>query len=118
MDSPVTRALERELTLEDHDDVALLLRHQLHPAAAEARSTAESPRAHLLRSPSLNALAVAAGPTSADDNDAEDEASALLTHHEGLLKASILEKVQSEKRLRRLSSIGDKGDSSGEAHDA
>ncbi|TYZ67790.1 hypothetical protein PybrP1_005565 [[Pythium] brassicae (nom. inval.)] len=118
MDSPVTRALERELALDgDLEPEHLLRHHQLHPVAAEARNAAraESPRAHLLHSPSLNALAVAGGPAAAsaanadDDNDeADDEASALLTHHEGLLKASILEKVQSEKRLRRLSSVGDR----------
>lgn len=112
MDSPTTRALERELALDgDLEAEHLLRRHQLHPA------TAESPRGHILRSPSLNALAVAGGPAAAsagDDNDeADDETSSLLTHHEGLLKASILEKVQSEKRLRRLSFAGDRESTSG-----
>lgn len=118
MDS-VARELERELTLDEreHEHAALLHRHQLHPvaldaiAAAGAAGNSDSPRAHLMRSPSINAVMVAngtAGTNASEDNDEEDETSALLTHHEGLLKASILEKVQSEKRLRRLSSVGDK----------
>lgn len=113
----VAHALEKELA--GHDDrlgEELLHRHQLHPIAidalnANASGGMGSPHAHLLRSPSINAVAVATGAAAAnasEDDDEEDETSARLTHHEGMLKASILEKVQSEKRLRRLSSVGEK----------
>lgn len=105
----VTHALEKELA-----DEELLHRHQLHPIAIDALNASGgmgSPRAHLLRSPSVNAVAVAtsaAVANASEEDDVEDETSARLTHHEGMLKASILDKVQSEKRLRRLSSVGEK----------
>lgn len=117
----VAHALEKELV--GHDDrlgEELLHRHQLHPIAIDALNAnisdgMGSPRAHLLRSPSINAVAVATGAAAANasEDDEEDETSAHLTHHEGMLKASILEKVQSEKRLRRLSSVGEKESTNG-----
>ncbi|KAG7388510.1 hypothetical protein PHYPSEUDO_012296 [Phytophthora pseudosyringae] len=62
---------------------------------------------HLMHADVLAAAAQAA--TDADDGDMpspdEDESDEAIqrTHHEGRLKASILEKVATEKRLRRLS---------------
>lgn len=75
------RALEAELALRDDE------------RGADARALAA---AHLLR-PELVAAAAGAG----DGEDDEDDDA--LTRHEGLLKASILEKVATEKRLRKLS---------------
>ncbi|KUF91071.1 hypothetical protein AM588_10005357 [Phytophthora nicotianae] len=55
--------------------------------------------------------AAAKASTDADDGDVpspdedETEEASERTHHEGLLKASILEKVATEKRLRRLSEV-------------
>lgn len=109
----IARALENELAHDERLGEELLHRHQLHPIAINAlNANGESPRnAHALRSPSMNAVAVATGAAAvnaSEDDDEEEETSARLTHHEGMLKASILEKVQSEKRLRRLSSVGEK----------
>ncbi|KAG3004968.1 hypothetical protein JG687_00015083 [Phytophthora cactorum] len=64
---------------------------------------------HLMHSDVISAAAKAS--TDADDGDVpspdedETEEASQRTHHEGLLKASILEKVATEKRLRRLSEV-------------
>lgn len=120
---PLSRALEEELIMDGHDDELVHL-HQLHLVALGAHhglnGGTASPRAHLLRSPSLNAVAVASGAAATSaveaEEEEEDETSQRLTQSEGLLKASILEKVQSEKRLRRLSSVGDKESMNGTSH--
>lgn len=51
----------------------------------------------------LHAVAIAAG--AGDDEDEDEDNTTGLTMHEGMLKASMLEKVQSEKRLRRMSEV-------------
>lgn len=64
------------------------------------------PDGMLVSSPtSASAREMAAAVAAADDEDelAELEVPARHTHHEGLLKATILQKVQSEKRLRGVS---------------
>ncbi|OWY93111.1 AMP deaminase, partial [Phytophthora megakarya] len=71
---------------------------------------------HLMHSDVIAAAAQAS--TDADDVPSPDEdeidEAAQRTHHEGRLKASILEKVATEKRLRRLSEVaGDDQDASG-----
>ncbi|RLN15350.1 hypothetical protein BBJ28_00026618, partial [Nothophytophthora sp. Chile5] len=70
---------------------------------------------HLLHSNVIAAAAKASADVGAavhghadgeeEEEESEDVEGNQLTHHEGLLKASILEKVASEKRLRRLSEV-------------
>ncbi|RLN52165.1 hypothetical protein BBJ28_00026651, partial [Nothophytophthora sp. Chile5] len=69
---------------------------------------------HLLHSNVIAAAAKASAGVDAavhgladeeEEEENEDVEGNQLTHHEGLLKASILEKVASEKRLRRLSEV-------------
>lgn len=100
--------------LEDDARAAALRYHHMEdeePAAAFHALAA----AHLLR-PDVSAAAAKlasvalhhdAASNNEDDEDDEDDAGASvghrLTQHEGLLKASFLEKVASEKRLRKLS---------------
>ncbi|TMW59645.1 hypothetical protein Poli38472_004714 [Pythium oligandrum] len=101
MDQAIAHALERELSFSDGDDGRREHSVGFHLIDGRPVTVADG---MFPTSPTASASVLAAAASLDDDDELNDVAPPTeLTHHEGMLKASILQKVQSEKRLRGIS---------------